>query len=585
MKEKLVIKKRYVVSLIITIFVLFVTRSFYTSEGIIQAKVNLTNLTQESFANITLAVSNVSHYKEVKRYSERHKLEINKPCIYNFKYNDIKNIKFARLVFANLDTNNIYEFSPIVFGKNYKLKDLKAYTSTDADISIVDGKVRFTPKKPVCIILYDKELKGLHSPINVDFYTLIIILVLSFLISLKIANYIADFKDIKNQSRIEIFFLLAFFVFLFLPMSHIDDSDKSKTENRFLAKFKPLITKEGTINYTFGKDYEAYFNDRFYLRDCLFSTYMNYIYICKSVIETPKVLFDKHSNYMFVKRNPDLKLRKSQVNTLAQVFTNFNKFCLENNIKLYILIVPDSTDIYYSKLESYFNKKSYSNYINRVKEVRKKAQANIIFPYEELRDTTVNGYTYFKADTHWTDFGAYLGYKALMRQIIKDFPQTHIIPLDDYKLTFSNKIRSEIARLYRDGWFLESQLKPYTWNINNILDVEYKYYDHKDNQNFTVQYINSSYRVGRNYSYNEAPDIKVLSLGTSMQENLNGFLPYSFKNLRCYRLNSGKLPRKEQWKVFKYYKKDILDYNPQILILCLTMDNLNYINNSFMEEK
>lgn len=585
MKEKLVIKKRYVVSLIITIFVLFVTRSFYTSEGIIQAKVNLTNLTQESFANITLTVSNVSHYKDVKRNSERHKLEINKPCVYNFRFNTIKKIKYARLVFGDVDSNNVYEFSPIVFGKNYKLKDLKAYTSTDADISIVDGKVRFIPKKPVCIILYDKELKGLHSPINVDFYTLIIILVLSFLISLKIANYIADFKDIKNQSRIEIFFLLAFFVFLFLPMSHIDDSDKSKTENRFLAKFKPLITKEGTINYTFGKDYEAYFNDRFYLRDFMCSVYMNYLYLLKDIIETKNILYDKHSNYMFIKRDVDSRITKSQINTLAHVFTNFNKFCLENNIKLYILIVPDSTDIYHSKLESYFNKKSYSNYIDRVKELRRKAQANIIFPYEELRDTTINGYTYFKADTHWTDFGAYLGYKALMRQIIKDFPETHIIPLDDYKLSFNNKIRSEKGRQYLDGWYLGAQLKPYTWNINNILDVEYKYYDHKNDKNLSIQNMDTAYSIVRHYTYNEAPDIKVLSLGTSMQENLNGFLPYSFKNLRYYRLNTRKLPGKEQLKVFKYYKKDILDYNPQILVLCLTIDNLNYINNSFMEEK
>ena len=74
-------------------------------------------------------------------------------------------------------------------------------------------------------------------------------------------------------------------------------------------------------------------------------------------------------------------------------------------------------------------------------------------------------------------------------------------------------------------------------------------------------------------------------MGTSMQENLNGFLPYSFKNLKYYRLNSGKLSKKEQYKVIKYYKKDILDYNPQILILCLTMDNLDSINSSFMEEK
>ncbi len=61
------------------------------------------------------------------------------------------------------------------------------------------------------------------------------ILVLSFLLAYKIMDYVAYFKVIKNNSRIDIVFLLIFFILLCIPASHISKAMKAKGENRYLA--------------------------------------------------------------------------------------------------------------------------------------------------------------------------------------------------------------------------------------------------------------------------------------------------------------------------------------------------------------
>ena len=60
-----------------------------------------------------------------------------------------------------------------------------------------------------------------------EFEIFTIILVLSFLFFYKITDYIADFKTIREKSRIDIIFLTIFFVFLFIPMSHVNQDEKS----------------------------------------------------------------------------------------------------------------------------------------------------------------------------------------------------------------------------------------------------------------------------------------------------------------------------------------------------------------------
>lgn len=84
-------------------------------------------------------------------------------------------------------------------------------------------------------------------------------------------------KNIDKQSRIDIIFLTIFFTFLFIPMSKINQDEISSQENRMLAKWQPLINEDREINYNFGKDFNEWFNDRFYLRNnMLYLYYKNF---------------------------------------------------------------------------------------------------------------------------------------------------------------------------------------------------------------------------------------------------------------------------------------------------------------------
>ena len=107
----------------------------------------------------------------------------------------------------------------------------------------------------------------------------IIILILSYLFAYKVSNYVADFKTVKNKSRIEIIFLTIFFVFLFIPMSNINKDEISTQENRRLAQYKPFINQDGQINYDFGKNFNEWFNDRLYKRNKIISIYLKIKYM------------------------------------------------------------------------------------------------------------------------------------------------------------------------------------------------------------------------------------------------------------------------------------------------------------------
>ena len=70
-----------------------------------------------------------------------------------------------------------------------------------------------------------------------------------------------------------------------------------------------------------------------------------------------------------------------------------------------------------------------------------------------------------------------------------------------------------------------------------------------------------------------------------MNTALIRFLPYSFKELKHIRLNGPRaLHGSERYKVMKYYKKEILNYKPDILIYSIAITNLKEDVNKLFEE-
>ena len=86
-------------------------------------------------------------------------------------------------------------------------------------------------------------------------------------------KYLSKFNDIKNNNLYDIAFITIFIILLFIPISHISNEIKSEQENRILTKKPKLINNNGLFNYNFGKQFDSWFNDRFFGRSLILKLY------------------------------------------------------------------------------------------------------------------------------------------------------------------------------------------------------------------------------------------------------------------------------------------------------------------------
>ena len=428
---------------------------------------------------------------------------------------------------------------------------------------------------------------GHKGSTHFDCLLFIIVLILGYLFSLKLTSYIADFKSIKNQSRIEIVFLSVFFILLFLPISHIDQSKISTSENRTLAKYSNLLTKNGKLNLEFGKKFDEWFNDRFFLRYDLIN--LNYMYklLLNNEIKTNRITYTSSNNWaIFNAYLPNKKtIPNNKYPIILKKLNKFNKFCKKNNIKLYVLIVPPSEYLYQEQQIKEAQKPEDLKIINdKINILKQQADMEIIYPYEALKKASKKDWVAYKVDIHWTEYGAFIGYTELIKTIQKDYSDIIPVKKSDYKTFRSKKIRSDFNRKFYNGHTFS--IAPFL-NIyaNKILDTEYLYFENKNKNLLKFKTIDIEGARNKTFYYSKGSNYRVLEIGTSMNENLLQFTPYTFKNLKYIRLNTIKgIPNKEEFKIMKYYKKDILDYKPDIIILCITPLNLKELQNIFVEK-
>jgi len=413
-----------------------------------------------------------------------------------------------------------------------------------------------------------------------EFYIFSIILICGYLLSLKLTEYLADFKTLKNQSRIEIIFLTIFFTMLFVPMSHIDRvTTRSGTENRNLAEYKPLFEKGYKINYNFGNDFNNWFNDRFYLRKNLihFQKYILYYTFSHFVKCSSGKGIDKHNDFLYCER---YIYSKVVLDKSFNALKKFNKFCVENNIKLYTIIVPEKEQVYMLPKTKRLINDHIKEYINK----KKYSQLNIIYPVEELKKASDNQYMYFKTEHHWTDDGAFIGYLTIMDEIKKAYPFVKILDYKDFDYKYNKEVQADWEEnVFTYGQTCDNLALPQPL-CQKSLNVNYRYFTHKDAGSLKKEIVDEQFIKHKNYVYDKGVNLRVVLLGTSMSENLSKFLPYSFKNTKRIRLNNVKgVPNdsKTYFKIMKYNKAQILNYKPDIIIFCITYSNFPSLSQLF----
>lgn len=258
------------------------------------------------------------------------------------------------------------------------------------------------------------------------------------------------------------------FITLILGLFFINviNADKkiSESENRVL-KQKPV--KEDVNDYSYARDYEAYYSDQFAFREELSNIYTKL-----------ELAFGKNKvkNYYILDNNwimptPVKNIEESKVISLANDLDNMAKVGKESNKEIYYVSTPHKENALahlYNKNtkglgNAQKNKDLLKEYINK-KDINFIDIDNYFLDYfnkDELESF------YFKTDHHWNGIGAFEGFKYIM----KDMDIAEHISWEDYTISNLNR-----------GFFLGS----YNKNLNKIVDEneEIPYVHLKDKNRF-----------------------------------------------------------------------------------------------------
>ena len=509
-------------------------------------------------------------------------LDLNKDTHASFNVKKLRFPKRIKFIITGLEDNSPVEISNITLrnGK-YNLDDLKQFSSSIGNLSIKNNSVIISPNNNVINLEYKKTLQ-IKTAIKFDFKLFVIILILTYLLAYKLSNYIADFKTVKNKSRLDIIFLTIFFVFLFIPMSNINKDEISEQENRTLAKPQPFINQDGEINYDFGKNFNEWFNDRFYLRQNFINFRNSFTMFIANKCD--KGIFDTDTKTMY----PNSRFKHIDIKTVKTNFSalyELNQFCKKHGIKLYILIVPLKADIQITKYNFVKDANKHEDFLNYISGLQKENNLKIIYPYNRMREAVNNGkLLYFKTEHHWTDDGAFIGYQELMKVISNDYPNIKTLNANDFNYFYNKNVRGDFFRKFNLGQdcrrmgISKSVCKKYH-------QYNYTYYKYKDFDKLKTTTINTEHHLEKLYDYNKGANYKVVLLGTSQNENLTEFIPFTFKHVKRIRNNNVRgIKTEEEFKIIKYYKDEILEYKPNMIIFCITYNNISELHKLFEEK-
>ena len=238
-------------------------------------------------------------------------------------------------------------------------------------------------------------------------------------------------------------FIVFVAILLFVPVSKINLGDRVIEENRMLKPF-PIFNGLKSFHENYLRNIEEWFNDRFNQRDRL----IKYAYSIDAKINREQVTdkaFMAKDNWIFTKeRNSIGNFQNTtyfEVDELAKIKNNIisrEQWLKKQNIKFYMMIAPDKNRIYGEYYPDKIKKIGAKSQIDQIYDyIKVETNVPIIYPVEEMLINKDKGLLYYKEDTHWNNYGAYFGYRAIMDLLKVDFPSLKSVSEDE--LIFEKK--------------------------------------------------------------------------------------------------------------------------------------------------
>ncbi len=118
----------------------------------------------------------------------------------------------------------------------------------------------------------------------------------------------------------------------------------------------------------------------------------------------------------------------------------------QRGIKFFVMVAPDKHTIYGEFLPPAIHKIGKESRVDQVvKDLESHPGIEFIDPREALFRAKPSQRLYHRTDTHWNDYGAFVGYSELMERIALYFPNVRKLSLDDYTVSVSEEEGGDLA--------------------------------------------------------------------------------------------------------------------------------------------
>lgn len=248
-------------------------------------------------------------------------------------------------------------------------------------------------------------------------------------------------KKICDRIFIGVFCLILFVPFL---LAHREEARVSDTENRTLAGLPHVIEEGGGFNVSFPADFDAWINDNARFRTTMMKLNAALQYELFGKVAKDSLREGKEGHLYYVDAG---KVQEYQhLNLMSQedlaVFTDsmqkLSSYFSDRGICFYYMQCFDKDSIYpeyYVEGVNQFGSLSRANQI--LESLEKNTDVKVIPVYEALMENKGEELLYFKTTdpAHWNEYGAHIGYTALLHTIQKDFPEARCLTEEDYLIT------------------------------------------------------------------------------------------------------------------------------------------------------
>ncbi|HOI27337.1 MAG TPA: hypothetical protein PLN63_05830 [Paludibacteraceae bacterium] len=225
-------------------------------------------------------------------------------------------------------------------------------------------------------------------------------------------------------------FVAIFFSSLLIPVMQISKEKMSEKENRMLANYPQVQTSDDL--YTYGNNFDLWFNDHFLGRDQLLSMHdgvLNFVrgeenqsdFFTRALIGEDGWLFYKGNNLMESYANT-LTVEENNMSAVLTYLQKVDNWCKANGMKFYFVVCPDKNRVYgeYLSFINKVNPDSMSRINQILRAMKEKTSVKSLYLLNRLLQEKNNGLLYYKNDTHWSLLGSYYGSLALMEMMAND---------------------------------------------------------------------------------------------------------------------------------------------------------------------